>query len=86
MGNQWSTQFIPDKCEVIGTTKQTSTIVYPYKEHNIDLKTKKMLGKKEKEKKYKGKSQQNMFKISIRILQYCFAPNGKNHWHMKNGT
>lgn len=78
MGNQWSTQFIPDKCEVIGTTKQTSTIVYPYKEHNIDLKTTKNVRKKGKKKRnIKEKANKTCLRSQLEYCNTVLHPMGK---------
>ena len=35
----WSMEFNPDKCEVIRITKKKNIINFPYKLHNIELKT-----------------------------------------------
>lgn len=37
--SNWSMEFNPDKCEVIRVARKKNPIIYPYKLHNIELKT-----------------------------------------------
>ena len=37
--SNWSMEFNPDKCVVIRVTKKKNSIIFPYKIHNIELKS-----------------------------------------------
>ena len=37
--SNWSMEFNPEKCEVIRVTKKKNPIIFPYKLHNIELKS-----------------------------------------------